>query len=114
MLPWSHYRFRQTLKFQAIKRGCTVIDVIEEYTSKIYTSCGQVHKKLGGSKVFRCRHGGHVIDRDFNGALGNFLRALPDNTSLMDNFVTLLCPDSADASPGLMSLYTDVGNQILV
>ncbi len=32
MLRWAHFRFKETLKFQAFKRGCTVLDVTEEYT----------------------------------------------------------------------------------
>jgi putative transposase len=43
MLRWSHYRFKQTLKFHALKRGAVVLDVTEEFTSKTCTSCGHVH-----------------------------------------------------------------------
>lgn len=31
MLTWSHYKFKQTLKFHALKRSCVVHDVTEEY-----------------------------------------------------------------------------------
>lgn len=61
MLKWSHFRFKQTLKFPAFKRGCTVLDVTEEYTPKTCTSCGHIHAKLGGFKTFKCPHCGHKL-----------------------------------------------------
>ena len=33
---------------------CRVVICTEEYTSKTCGSCGYIHKKLGGSKVFSC------------------------------------------------------------
>ncbi|MEB3178834.1 MAG: transposase [Nostocaceae cyanobacterium] len=92
MLRWSHYRFKQTLKFQALKRGSTVIDVTEEYTSKTCTKCGHVHAKLGGSKKFKCPKCGHTLKRDWNGALGIFLKALRDIAGTELGSVTL-CPE---------------------
>lgn len=78
MLSWSHYRFKRGLKHQANKRGCTVVDCSEAYTSKTCTNCGHVHKKLGGAKAFKCPSCGHEIDRDHNGARNIMLRALRD------------------------------------
>jgi putative transposase len=96
MLRWSHYRFKTFLKFQAFKRGAFIIDVTEEYTSKTCTSCGHVHEKLGGRKVFKCRECGHKLLRDQNGALGIFLKALRDTASVIENSVTVLCQDSSN------------------
>ena len=48
MLHWARNRFKQTLKFHGLKRGATVIDVTEEYTSKTCTKCDHVHQNLGG------------------------------------------------------------------
>jgi putative transposase len=93
MLRWSHYRFKQTLKFQALKRGCTVLDVTEEYTSKTCTSCGKVHAKLGSSKKFKCPYCGHQLPRDWNGALGIFLKALRDIAGLGVVVSSTLCPE---------------------
>ncbi len=95
MLGWAHYRFKQTLKFHALKRGCHVVDVTEEYTSKTCTKCGHVHTKLGGSRVFKCPHCRHTMPRDWNGALGIFLKALRDIAGL-DGFTdsVTLCPVS--------------------
>jgi putative transposase len=90
MLHWAHYRFKQTLKFHGLKRGTTVIDVSEEYTSKTCTKCGHVHQNLGGSKHFKCPHCGHSIPRDWNGALGIFLKALRDTANVDGCAVTLL------------------------
>ena len=90
MLHWAHYRFKQTLKFHGLKRGTTVIDVSEEYISKTCTKCGHVHQNLGGSKHFKCPHCGHSIPRDWNGALGIFLKALGDTANVDGCAVTLL------------------------
>lgn len=85
MLSWAHYRFKQFLKQAAERRGCTVVDVTEEYTSRTCTRCGSVHKKLGGSKKFKCPECGHELDRDFNGAFGILLKALSDTTYAISN-----------------------------
>ncbi|WP_233787316.1 transposase [Dulcicalothrix desertica] len=81
MLTWSHYRFKQTLKFHALKRGCVVHDVTEEYTSKTCSKCGHVHEKLGANKKFKCPHCGHSLPRDWNGAINIFIKSLNDLTS---------------------------------
>ncbi len=81
MMTWAHYRFKMTLKHQAAKKGCFVVDVTEEYTSKTCTKCGHVHGKLGGSKKFVCPECGHTLDRDHNGAFGIYLKALRDTSS---------------------------------
>jgi putative transposase len=82
MLTWAHYRFKLFLKQAAIRRGCTVVDVTEEYTSKTCTACGYVHIKLGGAKIFKCPSCGHTLPRDFNGAFGIMLKALWDTTTV--------------------------------
>jgi putative transposase len=87
MLTWAHYRFKQTLKHQAELRSCEVVEVSEAYTSKTCTKCGQVHTKLGGSKIFKCPNCGHCIDRDFNGALGIMLRALRDISTTLSSAI---------------------------
>ncbi|MBW4667882.1 MAG: transposase [Cyanomargarita calcarea GSE-NOS-MK-12-04C] len=94
MLRWSHFRFKQALKFQAFKRGCTVLDVTEEYTSKTCTKCGHVHVKLGSSKKFKCPQCGHELPRDWNGALGIFLKALRDIAGLDTSVFSTLCREN--------------------
>ena len=80
MVTLSHYRFKQTLKHQAVKYGSTVVDVTEEYTSKTCSKCGHIHTKLGGSKKFKCPECGHTLDRDLNGAFNILLKALRDTS----------------------------------
>ena len=80
MVTLSHYRFQQTLKHQATKYGCVVVDVTEEYTSKTCSKCGHVHRKLSGSKTFKCPECGHTLDRDLNGAFNILLKALRDTS----------------------------------
>lgn len=81
MVTLSHYRFKQTLKHQATKYGCSVVDVTEEYTSKTCSKCGHIHTKLGGSKKFKCPVCNHTLDRDLNGAFNILLKALRDTST---------------------------------
>ena len=94
MLTWSHYRFKQFLKQKAELSGCNVVDVTEEFTSKTCTKCGHVHTKLGGKKVFKCPECGHLIPRDFNGALGILLKALRATSILeYEDAIVVKCDD---------------------
>jgi putative transposase len=94
MLSWSHYRFKQVLKNKAELCGSHVLDVTEEYTSKTCTACGHIHRKLGGSKVFKCPVCNHTIGRDFNGALGIFLKALRDTSVTFLSDAIVVQPDN--------------------
>lgn len=85
MLTWAHYRFKQIIKHQADKNGSIVVDVSEAYTSKTCGNCGHIHRKLGGSKVFKCPNCQTVIERDLNGARNILLRALSDSTCSVSN-----------------------------
>jgi putative transposase len=85
MLTWVHYRFKQIIKHQADKDGSIVVDVSEAYTSKTCGNCGHIHRKLGGSKVFKCPNCQTVIKRDLNGARNILLRALSDSTCSVSN-----------------------------
>ncbi|MCL2923586.1 MAG: transposase [Trichodesmium sp. MAG_R04] len=90
MRHWAHHHFKQTLKFHGLKRGATIIDVTEEYTSKTGTKCGHVNQHLGCSKHSKCPHCGHLMPKDWNGALGIFLKVLGDNANVDASAVTLL------------------------
>ncbi|NJK65632.1 MAG: transposase [Microcoleus sp. SU_5_3] len=85
MLTWAHYRFKQIIKHQADRNGSIVVDVSEAYTSKTCGKCGHIHRKLGGSKVFKCPNCQTVIERDLNGARNILLRALSDSTCSVSN-----------------------------
>jgi len=82
MMTWAFYQFSQTLQHLCNRYGSKLVRITEEYTSKTCTSCGHVHQKLGSSKVFKCPKCNYEIPRDFNGALGIFLKALWDTTLL--------------------------------
>lgn len=79
MLTWRHYQFRQYLIAKAELHGCTVVVCDEPYTSKTCSCCGNIHSKLGGSKVFKCPKCSVTMDRDVNGAKNILLRYLTIN-----------------------------------
>jgi putative transposase len=80
MMTWAFYQFSQTLEHLCNRYGSKLVRITEEYTSKTCTQCGHVHRKLGSSKNFRCPSCGYEIPRDFNGAVGVFLKAMWDTT----------------------------------
>lgn len=84
MMTWAFYQFSQTLEHLCNRYGSRLVRITEEYTSKTCTKCGHIHGKLGSSKNFKCPHCGYEIPRDFNGAVGIFLKALWDNTFLQE------------------------------
>lgn len=72
MLGWSHYRFKQFLKFKAQEYSCEVVEVNEAYTSKTCGKCGKI-QNIGSKKFLKCSCG-LKIDRDLNGARNIFLK----------------------------------------
>ena len=54
MMTWAFYQFSQTLEHLCNRDGSELVRITEEYTSKTCTKCGHVHRKLGGSKKFKC------------------------------------------------------------
>jgi putative transposase len=80
MMTWAFYQFSQTLGHLCNRYGSKLVRITEEYTSKTCTKCGHVHRKLGSSKKFKCPNCGYEIPRDFNGAVGIFLKAMWDTT----------------------------------
>jgi len=75
MLTWSHYGFKQTLLSKAREYPWVEVKIVNEaYTSKTCTWCGLINDKLGGSKTFRCKSCGTVVDRDYNGARNIYLK----------------------------------------
>jgi len=80
MLSLSHYKFKEHLKFKAWEYGKRVIEVCEAYTSKTCSWNGEIVHNLGGRKFIT--DGNIVMDRDFNGGRGIFLRSLVDSPSL--------------------------------
>lgn len=82
MLGLGHYAFRQRLKDTCARRGATVHECSEEYTSKTCGCCGWLNGTLGGSKVFECKDCGHLVDRDMQGAFNIYLKYSKENPGI--------------------------------
>jgi transposase len=54
--------------------NCRVIICGEEYTSQTCSECGYLHRKIGGSKKFKCPGCNQESDRDFNAARNILLK----------------------------------------
>lgn len=78
MIGLSHFKFKQVLKWTALKKGKIVLDVNESFTSKTNPFNGEL-MSIGSAKTFM--HEGVVYDRDVNGARNIFIKN------------TLLCND---------------------
>ena len=78
MLGLAHSAFRARLKSKAEEYGTRVVEVREDSTSKTCGQCGNIHKDLGWSKVFKCPKCSWTADRDCNGARNIFIRFLVD------------------------------------
>ena len=73
MLTFAHFRFQEFLKFKAWEYGKCIINVNEAHTSKTCSWNGKI-KKIGSAKFIKDDN--VVVDRDYNGARGIFLRGL--------------------------------------
>lgn len=85
MLTFSHYKFKQFLKWKAYQTGKKVIDCCEAYTSKTHPQTGKI-KNIGSAKWIKLLDGSRV-DRDINGARNIMLRALVDLPGLFQPVV---------------------------
>lgn len=74
LMTWAFARFRNRLIHKATLLGKKIVLVCESYTSKTANWTGEIKPKLGGSKTITSA--GIKMDRDVNGALGIFLKAL--------------------------------------
>lgn len=99
MLGWSHYKFKQFLKYKAEEYSCNVIEVNESYTSKTCGNCGK-QQNIGSKEVFKCSCG-LVIDRDLNGARNILLK----NASCVERFFHGLA-NGVNCEPQLASSNT--------
>jgi putative transposase len=77
LVTWAHYRFRQFLLHKANEHGKTVVLTNEAWTTRTVSWTGEIVPK-GSFRNIRSRKTGEVMDRDYNGARGIFLRALVD------------------------------------
>ncbi|KAK0559386.1 hypothetical protein OC861_006661 [Tilletia horrida] len=76
MFNWSFYRFRERL--MTSNWGGKLVLVVEDYTSKTCSRCGDIFHKLGSSAVHNCGRCGQTADRDVNGAKNIFLHWVYD------------------------------------
>jgi putative transposase len=74
MYLWSHYKFRELLKYKTVLRGGKVVDCDEKYTSKTCTCCGRLNHALGASKKFKCPYCKYEVDRDIGAARNIYLK----------------------------------------
>lgn len=77
LLGLAFGRFRERLISKAQELGRNVIVVNEAYTSKTAAWTGEIVQTIGAKKVIKSD--GLSFDRDVNGALGIFLKALVDH-----------------------------------
>ena len=54
MINLGHYKFRQFLKHKAVMKGCELVIVYEDYTTKTCGKCGHLNQNVGGNDVFTC------------------------------------------------------------
>ena len=83
MINWCPAKFRDTLLYVSQQyNNVKVVIVSEAYTSKTCGSCGCIHAKLGGSKIFKCPNQAcrWTCDRDLNGARNILLRWLTESS----------------------------------
>jgi len=77
LLTFSFAKFRDRLISKAQLLGKTVVIVNEAYTSKTANWTGEIVRNLGGRSKITSNN--VTLDRDVNGALGIFLKALVDH-----------------------------------
>jgi putative transposase len=80
LLTWAFATFRGRAISVAQRLGKKVYIVDESYTSKTANWTGEIVHNLGGSRTITS--GGFRLDRDVNGALGIYLKALMGDPSL--------------------------------
>jgi putative transposase len=76
MLTFSHYKFKQFLKWKVFQTGKQVVDCDEAYTSKTHPQTGEI-KNIGSAKWIKLLDGSRV-SRDITGAFNILLKALVD------------------------------------
>jgi putative transposase len=81
LLTLSHYTFREKLKNMCKSRGNNFKVVTEHFTSKLCSKCGNLHKNLGSSEVYKCSKCKLEIDRDINAARNIFLKNIRIKTA---------------------------------
>jgi putative transposase len=74
-LKMAFYQFLERLKYKCQAKNINLQIVNEAYTSKLCCECS-TYNDVGGSKIYRCRDCGIIIDRDVNGAINICMNGL--------------------------------------
>jgi len=82
MLGFANYRFKNILKWMALKLGVSVLDVSEAYTSRTHPQTGEI-RNIGSAKWVRLLDGS-MADRDLVGAYNILVRFLTECRTLGD------------------------------
>jgi len=69
------YHLKEYIKYKALEKGITVIEVPEFNTSKQCSKCGSMNTKRPSQGVFICEDCGYRINADVNGAKNILKRA---------------------------------------
>jgi putative transposase len=85
LLTYKFATFTDRLCHKAALLGKQVVLINESYTSKTANWSGEIITNLGGRTNIHSQ--GKIVDRDLNGALGIFLKALRDSACVSNNVV---------------------------
>ena len=54
MIKLGHYKLRQFLKHKAVMKGCELVIIKEDYTTKTCGECGHLNQFVKSKEVFKC------------------------------------------------------------
>ena len=54
MIMLGHYKLRQFLKHKAVMKGCELVIIKEDYTTKTCGECGHLNQFVKSKEVFKC------------------------------------------------------------
>ena len=70
------YVFKTRLLYKALTRGKKVFMIPEHYTTQCCSTCGNLWKTIGSSKIYSCKKCNLVCDRDTNSAKNIFMKGV--------------------------------------
>ena len=81
------YVFKQRLLYKAKQRGKKVFMVPENYTTQGCSTCGNLWKTIGSSKIYKCDKCNLICDRDINAAKNILMKGLLYFKDTILNFI---------------------------
>jgi putative transposase len=80
MLTWSHFSFQQFLLHKVREYVDVKVRIVtEEYTSQTCSHCGELNKKIGGKKKFKCPSCKSWMDRDLNASKNILIKNIQES-----------------------------------